>query len=192
MDICAMINKGNCGPAYSFTVLFEKEDTVVDVVAVIQRYITINRFWSPNLRGDIDDKSVSGGNRGKSVRVIGIVTVLGKKFIEVGVVAGVIAGFVTGVMVDETWRAGGLDFICGSKGSLYSALEEAMRKVVGSNSRWRRRSNIWGKRRVWGGKARCCSMTRSVGRVKGDARGKAERGSGANDGEIFFQGPAVD
>jgi hypothetical protein len=68
------------------------------------------------------------------VRVVGVVTVVGKKFIEGRVVAGVIAGFVTGVMVDETWRNGGLDVICGSKGSLYSALEEAMREVVGSNS----------------------------------------------------------
>jgi hypothetical protein len=134
MDVGAKIDKGNCRSADSFTVLFEKEDTVVDVIAVIQRYITINRFRSPNLRWDIDGKGVSGGNRRKSVRIVGVVTVVGKKFIEVRVVAGVIAGFVTGVMVDETWRTGELDFICGSKGSLYSALEEAMREVVGSNS----------------------------------------------------------
>jgi hypothetical protein len=34
-------------------------------------------------------------------------------------------------------------------------------------------------------------MTSSVGGVEGDARGKAERGGGANDGKIFLQGLAA-
>jgi hypothetical protein len=125
------------------------------------------------------------------VRIVGIVTVVGKKFIEVGIVAGVIAGFVAGVAGDEAGRAVEFDVVCGSKGSLDSALEEAVRKVVGSNSRWRKRSNILGNRRVWGGKARCCGTASSVSRVEGDAGRKPKRGGGANDGEVLFQGSAV-
>jgi hypothetical protein len=61
MDVGAGIEEGFRRMTNDSTKLFEFKDTVVNIVAIIERDVTINRFRTPYFGWNFDDKSRSGG-----------------------------------------------------------------------------------------------------------------------------------
>ena len=59
MGVRASIGEGSGRMADGFAITFKKEHTLVNVVAVIHRNVTIGGFGSPKLRRNINDKDRS-------------------------------------------------------------------------------------------------------------------------------------
>jgi hypothetical protein len=64
MDVRASVGEGSGGMADGFAVTFKKEYTLVNVIAVVHRDVTIGRFGSPQLGRNINDKGISGRKEG--------------------------------------------------------------------------------------------------------------------------------
>jgi hypothetical protein len=64
MDVRASVGEGSGGMADGFAVTFKKEYTLVNVVTVVHRNVTISGFGSPQLRRNINDKGMSGRKEG--------------------------------------------------------------------------------------------------------------------------------
>jgi hypothetical protein len=63
VDVGADIDKRFRGVADSFAVLFELEDTVINVITVVHGKVAVHRFGTPNLGGHVYDKSIAADNR---------------------------------------------------------------------------------------------------------------------------------
>jgi hypothetical protein len=61
MNVVSLDNEWFRRVAKSLAVLLEFEDVAVDVIAIIQsqRYVTVDRFGSPNLGRDVDNEVAS-------------------------------------------------------------------------------------------------------------------------------------
>ena len=58
MDVRASVGEGSRGYADGFAVTFKKEYTLVNVVTVVHRNVTIGGFGSPQLRRNMNDKGM--------------------------------------------------------------------------------------------------------------------------------------
>lgn len=59
MDVVSLDNEWFRRVAKSLAVLLEFENVAVNVIAIIQRYVTVDRFGSPDLGGNVDNKIAS-------------------------------------------------------------------------------------------------------------------------------------
>ena len=64
MDVRASVEEGSGGMTDGFAVTFNKEYTLINVVPVVHRDVTIGRFGSPQLGRNINDKGISGRKEG--------------------------------------------------------------------------------------------------------------------------------
>jgi hypothetical protein len=70
VNVGAGVGEGSGRVADRTTVLFEKKDAVVDVIAVVHGNVAIDRFRAPKLRRHVDNKGM--GNRTKRKMVVKI------------------------------------------------------------------------------------------------------------------------
>ena len=65
MNVVANVDKRRSRMADSFTVLLELENGIIDVVAVVQWNVTVNRLGTPNLGRNFNDESGCGRAEGR-------------------------------------------------------------------------------------------------------------------------------
>jgi hypothetical protein len=59
MDIGALVQVGDRGAAEGAAVAFKQENALIQVVAIVDGNVSVNRLGPPNLGWDVDDKQVS-------------------------------------------------------------------------------------------------------------------------------------
>ena len=64
MNVRESVGEGSGGMADSFAVTFKKEYTLVNVITVVHRNVTIGGFGSPQLGRNTNDKGMSGRDEG--------------------------------------------------------------------------------------------------------------------------------
>jgi hypothetical protein len=179
VDIGADVEEGLRRVADGAAELFEFEDAVIDIVAVVHGNVTIDWFGPPNLRRHIDYKRMGKGYKRRHRIGIGAdISVIGAR------------RHTSGDKQSRRKRKRGSNL---SWGRMDSALEEAERHIVGSRSRLSgRRADRKGRGGGGGRKAAAASMVASrVSRVEQTIRGEAESSRRTSDGKVEVEGTAV-
>ena len=70
-DVDVVISEGKGGFDYGFSIFFEEECILVNVIDVVEGDISASRLWAPELGRNFDDKGVGAREREWGTRVAG-------------------------------------------------------------------------------------------------------------------------